>query len=61
MVVGVFVGVGVVVVVGGVVMCEYEVDVSLSVVECWSLVVLWWGMVGVLWLGWGGISYELVC
>ncbi|OGB35686.1 MAG: hypothetical protein A3E51_13920 [Burkholderiales bacterium RIFCSPHIGHO2_12_FULL_67_38] len=33
---------------------------SLSAFERWSLVALWWGTAGVSWLGWGGISHELV-
>lgn len=41
-------------------MHEDEANASLSTVERWSLVALWWGTAGVSWLGWGGISHELV-
>ena len=41
-------------------MHEHEANASLSAVERWSLVALWWGTAWVSWLGWGGISHGLV-
>ena len=41
-------------------MRKADAHASLSAFERWSLVALWWGTAGVSWLGWGGISHELV-